>query len=285
MKLKVFLMLLAVMSFAVLVVSAQTPRSQPRNDLQPELPRFGTTLIVPGQQSGYTNSFYTLSGVQSNEEANLANQASEVAQHFGSAKSEADREKLKSQLSTILEKQFEIRQQRHKKEIESLEAQIKKLRDLVRQASRKPPRDRRQATGPDPPGGSGTGMVAGRHHVTSPIQNRSVGSAGGRSPPDEACIHDLSAPAAPRSSPVCPTSGLFSSLVIICILACQGSCFRIGQRRAGSAARLARDSRRVAGSNGQASLHNGPPFHGSAAPRPCHLRPAHRCCAAIRPCA
>jgi hypothetical protein len=61
----------------------------------------------------------------------LANEATEVARQLGSAKSDADRDKLKTQLSTILEKQFELRQQRHKKEIESLEAQVKKLHDLV----------------------------------------------------------------------------------------------------------------------------------------------------------
>jgi len=87
--------------------------------------------MIPGQQADYSNSFYTVSGVQSREEADLANQASQVAHQLGSAKSDADREKLKAQLSTILEKQFEFRQQRHKKEIESLEAQVKKLRDLV----------------------------------------------------------------------------------------------------------------------------------------------------------
>jgi hypothetical protein len=62
---------------------------------------------------------------------NLANQATQLVQQLGAAKSDTDRDKLKTQLNTILEKQFELRQQRHKKEIEALEAQIKKLRDLV----------------------------------------------------------------------------------------------------------------------------------------------------------
>jgi len=86
----------------------------------------------PGQQPDYAIiSDYGLSGAQSHEEATLATKASEVARQLGSARSDADREKLKADLSTILEKQFELRQQRHKKEIESLEAQVKKLRDLV----------------------------------------------------------------------------------------------------------------------------------------------------------
>jgi hypothetical protein len=77
------------------------------------------------------NSFYSVAGAQSPEEAQLANQAGEFARELGSAKSDTDRDKLKTQLGTVLEKQFELRQQRHKKEIESLEAQVKKLRDLV----------------------------------------------------------------------------------------------------------------------------------------------------------
>jgi hypothetical protein len=76
-------------------------------------------------------SYANYPGGQSHEEAQLANQANGLARQLGSAKSDGDREKAKTQLSTILEKQFELRQQRHKKEIESLEAQVKKLRDLV----------------------------------------------------------------------------------------------------------------------------------------------------------
>ncbi len=68
---------------------------------------------------------------QSQEEAQLATQAGHIAHQLTSASSDTDRDKLKTQLSTVLEKQFELRQQRHKKEIESLEVQVKKLRDLV----------------------------------------------------------------------------------------------------------------------------------------------------------
>ncbi len=54
-----------------------------------------------------------------------------LAQQLAAAKSDSDREKLKGQLAEVLEKQFDQRQKRHEEEIKQLEAQIKKLKDLV----------------------------------------------------------------------------------------------------------------------------------------------------------
>ncbi len=54
-----------------------------------------------------------------------------MAQQLAAAKSDSDREKIKSQLAETLEKQFDQRQKRHEEEIKSLEAQVKKLRDMV----------------------------------------------------------------------------------------------------------------------------------------------------------
>jgi hypothetical protein len=65
------------------------------------------------------------------EEANLAHEAEQLARQLGEAKSDTDRDKLKTKLGEVLEKQFDQRQKRHEREIESLEAQVKKLRDLV----------------------------------------------------------------------------------------------------------------------------------------------------------
>jgi len=130
-KSKFALMLLAGVSSGVLVVSALA--QQPSRDLnvEPASPIVGRPGELPQYTSDSISSIYGLNGAQSTEEASFARRASIVAHQLGSAKSDADREKLKAQLSTILEKQFELRQQRHKKEIESLEAQVKKLRDLV----------------------------------------------------------------------------------------------------------------------------------------------------------
>jgi hypothetical protein len=65
------------------------------------------------------------------EEDHLARTANELAGALGEAKSDAERDKIKSQLGDILEKQFNLRQRRHEEEIAALESQVKKLRELV----------------------------------------------------------------------------------------------------------------------------------------------------------
>ena len=65
------------------------------------------------------------------EENGLSHQAEQLAQQLAAAKSDSDREKIKGQLAETLEKQFDQRQKRHEEEIKSLEAQVKKLKDLV----------------------------------------------------------------------------------------------------------------------------------------------------------
>jgi hypothetical protein len=76
---------------------------------------------------------YALGWVMSapQEEVNLANEANQLIQQLGEAKSDSDRDKIKTKLSEVLEKQFDQRQKRHEQEIEHLEAQIKKLKDLI----------------------------------------------------------------------------------------------------------------------------------------------------------
>ena len=64
-------------------------------------------------------------------EGTLAQQAEQVARSIGAAKSDAEKVKLKSQLSEVLEKQFDSRQRRHEHEIGELEAQVRTLRELV----------------------------------------------------------------------------------------------------------------------------------------------------------
>jgi hypothetical protein len=129
MKLKLAMLLVVAVCSSMIVASAQTglPRVQEITVAEPFLAQ--SAGVTPPEYR--INSFFPVPGAQSQEEAQLAHQAGELARQLGGAKSDADRDKLKTQLSTILEKQFELRQQRHKKEIESLEAQVKKLRDLV----------------------------------------------------------------------------------------------------------------------------------------------------------
>jgi hypothetical protein len=67
----------------------------------------------------------------SNEEMELSRQTEELARKLGEATPETDKGKIKSQLKEVLEKQFDLRQKRHLDEIKSLEAKVKKLKDLV----------------------------------------------------------------------------------------------------------------------------------------------------------
>jgi hypothetical protein len=65
-------------------------------------------------------------------EGSLAEEAEHFARMIGAARSDAEKDKLKDQLSDTLEKQFELRQKRHENEIAELEAQVRKLRGLVK---------------------------------------------------------------------------------------------------------------------------------------------------------
>jgi len=90
------------------------------------LPKVAPVPYVANQ--GFFRAFTPASA----EEMNLAHQAEQLAHKLSEAKSDSDRDKIKGDLRDRLEKQFEQRQGRHEKEIEALEAQVKKLKDLVR---------------------------------------------------------------------------------------------------------------------------------------------------------
>ena len=149
------LMLLAALGSTALVASAQTqyrsntplPPNPPRTLYVPDVsapppppPPPGATLAAqPGwvvAQPGsdhivprYTGPGFAFAG--SPEESNLAHEADRLARQLGEAKSDTERDQLKTKLGEVLEKQFDQRQKRHEAEIKALEAQVKKLRDLV----------------------------------------------------------------------------------------------------------------------------------------------------------
>jgi hypothetical protein len=88
-----------------------------------------------GQHNGFPFSA-DLAGNTANakalaEEQQLAHQANELARQLRDPKTDADKDKLKARLAETLEKQFDMRQKRHTTEIENLEAQVKKLKELV----------------------------------------------------------------------------------------------------------------------------------------------------------
>jgi hypothetical protein len=139
-KSKLALLLIVVAGTASLAVSA------PGQDLRPPQPPPAPATLPPGA-AAYTltapepllapagnyslDTVYRISRDQTHEEASLAQKATSLAKQLGTVKSDDDRDKLKTELSTVLEKQFDLRQKRHQKEIDSLETQVKKLKNLV----------------------------------------------------------------------------------------------------------------------------------------------------------
>ncbi len=65
------------------------------------------------------------------EEVRLSQESSKLVHEFQSADSDSKRDDLKPKLKEALGKQFDLRQKKHGKEIEALEAEVKKLKQLV----------------------------------------------------------------------------------------------------------------------------------------------------------
>jgi hypothetical protein len=149
MKVKLVLVLIAAVASTALVASAQqSPNQGPPYVITARQPAAGQAAtssgdLVPqpvrfGQGGGFQRSTVYSTGQPHNlyysftpEENQLSQQAEQLARQLAEARSDGDREKIKSLLSELLEKQFDQRQKRHEEEIKQLEAQIKKLKDLV----------------------------------------------------------------------------------------------------------------------------------------------------------
>jgi hypothetical protein len=67
----------------------------------------------------------------SNEEGKLSRTADDLARKLGEAQSDADRAKLKDDLTKVLEKQFDLRQKHHRDEVDALQAKLARLKQLV----------------------------------------------------------------------------------------------------------------------------------------------------------
>jgi hypothetical protein len=66
------------------------------------------------------------------QESTLAHEANEIRHRLESATTDSQRSEVRTKLAENLGKQFDLRQKRHGLEIEALETQVKKLRELVR---------------------------------------------------------------------------------------------------------------------------------------------------------
>jgi hypothetical protein len=77
-------------------------------------------------QHGYPNGQNQFPLFQSPSETD------KLARQLAQAKGDGERESLKAKLAQELEKQFDQRQKKHQAESEDLEAQVKKLKELIR---------------------------------------------------------------------------------------------------------------------------------------------------------
>jgi len=58
-------------------------------------------------------------------------EAKKIAKQLSEAKTDSEKDKLKEKLKELLTKQFDDRQKRHEKELDALETQVKKLKEMV----------------------------------------------------------------------------------------------------------------------------------------------------------
>jgi hypothetical protein len=113
--------------------AAPGPITAPPLPAYPQPPTVSEVVPVLRTEPGRPLAYYGAGGSWSvsQEEMNLTHETEQVVRQLGEAKSDSDKEKLRTKLNEILEKQFDQRQKRHEHEIEALEAQVKKLRELV----------------------------------------------------------------------------------------------------------------------------------------------------------
>ena len=107
----------------------ENDRRQPAPPLVPPVfaqPAYPVPLIYPNYRQVLTQPEYgtTLFNHVDGEALNLTKQLSD-------AKTDGDKEKIKEKLKELLLKQFDEKQKRHEKELEALEAQVKKLKEMV----------------------------------------------------------------------------------------------------------------------------------------------------------
>jgi hypothetical protein len=119
---KLGLMVVAVLGVMVLAAPAQQPAA---------LPVAPTT--APASSNGFP--YYPMANPLAamplhREDLELARQSQDLVRKYAKAEGES-KEAIKAKLTDLLGKQFDSRQKRYGDEIAALEAQVKRLRDLV----------------------------------------------------------------------------------------------------------------------------------------------------------
>ena len=80
-------------------------------------------------QNGQTSPFTTYGTWFGQNQS--SGETDKLARQLAKAKGDGERETVKAKLNDLLEKQFEERQKKHQAESEALEAQVKKLKELI----------------------------------------------------------------------------------------------------------------------------------------------------------
>jgi hypothetical protein len=122
---------------ALVVCAAAQDSADPRpKDLVPN-PGVAAGQRPAAVAPGHTSGGFAFDAGQPNSmlPIQLSAETDPLVRQLGEAKSDAERKNIKAKLIQVLEKQFDRRQRRHEAEIEALEAQVKKLKDLVRARS------------------------------------------------------------------------------------------------------------------------------------------------------
>jgi hypothetical protein len=121
----------SVLGLTTVLVSAQQPAADYSR------PQQNPGQSSPGMTPLLGRSDY-LVGQPRAEWLDLTAQSEALIKQLGSAEGE-NKEKIKVKLTETLDKQFDLRQKRHEAEIAALEAQVKKLKEMVqkRQENRK----------------------------------------------------------------------------------------------------------------------------------------------------
>jgi hypothetical protein len=120
--------------------------SQPASGQVNNRPASSTSAVAQAPASPYTqearNWYYGFTGGQrtSNpeldklvaEEGRLEGETANLVGEYSRTEDEAQRSKTKAKLAATLEKQFELQQKRRDLEVAHIEAQLKKLREIMR---------------------------------------------------------------------------------------------------------------------------------------------------------
>ncbi len=108
---------------------SQGPAPQAENR-RPDAP--GTTIVGQGGDVVSSENGIRATITLYNGEAVLEQQAAGLMREYAQTEDEGQRAKVKTKLADLLNKQFDMQQKRRDQEVAAIEAQLKKLRELMR---------------------------------------------------------------------------------------------------------------------------------------------------------